>query len=319
MTEADIVKALVEEKKVSASTAGAYIKSLRQALNVKQIKNLIPLKDVEKVMGNISKYANSTKKAILGAICSVLKIYNTPVLRKAHTKYYDEMMKLSKEAKEKEGTNEMTDKQKEAWESWDSILAKQTELGKSIEGYDKKKTLDVSEYNKLLDYIVLSLYVDIPARRNKDFLLMKVVKSVSDKESKDFNYLDLSKKEFVFLNYKTNKTYSKQIQAISEILFNKISLYLKHHPTYKDASKRKEPIHFLQYADGRDVIAINGITRILNSIFKKKISSSMLRHIFISHTFGDVMDKMKETATEMGHSIGEQRAYYVKNDVISHE
>jgi hypothetical protein len=287
-------------------------------MGVKQIKNLIPLKDIDKVMGNISKYANTTRKAILGAVCSVLKMYNQAPFKKCYSKYYDTMMTLSKESREDEGKNEMTEKQKESWESWEFIQNKQTELAKDIEGFDKKKTLDSSDYNKLLNYIVLSLYVDIPARRNKDFLLMKVVKSVSDKDSKDFNYLDLSKKEFVFNNYKTNKTYSQQKEAIPETLFNKISLYLKHHPIYKDVSKRNEPIHFLVYFDGRSVIAVNGITRILNAIFKKRISTSMLRHIFISHKFGDVLKVQKDLAEKMGHSLTEQR-FYVKNDVISHE
>jgi hypothetical protein len=47
------------------------------------------------------------------------------------------------------------------------------------------------------------------------------------------------------------------------------------------------------------------ITRELNSIFGKKISTSMLRHIYLSNLYKDVpkLNQMRETAEKMGHDF----------------
>ena len=51
----------------------------------------------------------------------------------------------------------------------------------------------------------------------------------------------------------------------------------------------------------------NGITRILNKIFGKKVGSSMLRHIYLSSKYN--ITEMKEDADAMGHSTKEQKDY----------
>jgi len=57
----------------------------------------------------------------------------------------------------------------------------------------------------------------------------------------------------------------------------------------------------------------NGITRILNKIFDKKIGSSMLRHIFLSDNLGEVVKNQEQLANDMAHSVRMQRAY-IKTD-----
>jgi hypothetical protein len=50
----------------------------------------------------------------------------------------------------------------------------------------------------------------------------------------------------------------------------------------------------------------------LNTIFDKKISASMLRHIYISdEVLKDVpkIEELQKIAAEMGHSVGEQMLY----------
>ena len=47
------------------------------------------------------------------------------------------------------------------------------------------------------------------------------------------------------------------------------------------------------------------ITRILNKIFGKKISTSMLRHIYLTDTYKNIheINKMENLAKDMGHSV----------------
>jgi site-specific recombinase XerD len=56
-----------------------------------------------------------------------------------------------------------------------------------------------------------------------------------------------------------------------------------------------------------------GISKILNSIFKKNISVNMLRHAYITDTLGPKIADLEEKAAEMGQSTGQQKLY-VKKD-----
>ena len=63
----------------------------------------------------------------------------------------------------------------------------------------------------------------------------------------------------------------------------------------------------------------NGLTKFLYQVFAptgKKISSSMIRHIYLTDKYGDESSyKEKEKdAEKMGHSVGEQQRVYVKKD-----
>ena len=54
----------------------------------------------------------------------------------------------------------------------------------------------------------------------------------------------------------------------------------------------------------------SAITKILNSIFKpKKISSSNLRHIYLTSKYGNILDDMKKDASMMSHSLNQQKEY----------
>ena len=59
----------------------------------------------------------------------------------------------------------------------------------------------------------------------------------------------------------------------------------------------------------------NQLTKALNVIFEdtgKKISSSMLRKIWLSDTYGETLTKMEESANAMGHSTGTAALHYIK-------
>jgi predicted Zn-dependent protease len=56
------------------------------------------------------------------------------------------------------------------------------------------------------------------------------------------------------------------------------------------------------------------ITQMLNVLYGKAISTSMLRHIYLSHLYKDVpkLEQIAKTAHEMGHSV-EMALEYVKH------
>lgn len=307
---ADLTNLLTETKGVAASTAAVYIKMLITLNDKKVFKNLAFLKNKQYIVNKINTYAESTQKTFYAAIVSCLSFNrDKSAYKSTYNFFYEKMMGKAKEMKES-ATGDRTEKQKTNWIEWKDVTEKKEELLKEISTFVNNKTLTSSQYEKLLQLLVLSLYVCIQPRRNQDYLDMFVVKSHDDKMPTISNYLDLDKNKFIFNKYKTAKKYGVQIVSIPDDLRKVIDLYLKHNALFKGV-KGKIPVPFLVNFKGETIVAVNAITRILNKIFNKKLGSSMLRHIFLSDKYGDIKEDMAEDAKAMGHSVDEQQNTYV--------
>lgn len=307
---AELSKLLTEKKGVAASTASVYIKMLMTLNDKKPFKNLAFLKNKDAIVNKISTYAETTQKTFYAAITSCLSFYNDkPTYKSTYKFYFEKMMGKAKEMKEA-ANGDKTEKQKANWVEWKDIVEKKDQLMKEVLAFSNNKTLSSSEYDKLLQLLVLSLYVCMPPRRNQDYLNMYIVKKHDEKMPQDSNYLDLDSKKFIFNKYKTAKKYGEQTSNIPDDMMSAINIYLKYNPLYKGV-KGKLPVPFLVSSKGETLGAVNAITRILNRIFEKNLGSSMLRHIFLSDKYADVKEDMAQDAEAMGHSVDEQQNTYV--------
>jgi hypothetical protein len=142
---------------------------------------------------------------------------------------------------------------------------------------------------------------------------MNIVKN-KEPEDKTINYLIYDDKKFIFNKFKTAKKEGSSEIEIGDDLMNSINLYLKYNPLLKGKKITKNTnLPFLVKFDGKPLNkSVNTITYILNRIFKKKISSSMLRHIYLSNKYGDKLEEMKEDSKKMSHNIETQKEY-IKN------
>ena len=310
-----LARNLIAERSIAESTANAYLKVLYAMNDKKPFKNLTFLKSTDTMTERLGRYAESTQRAILGAIVSVLtSLKDKATFKKPYAYYHEQMMSRSKIAREEESKNTKSETQKANWIKWNDVEVKRNELLNAVTALDKKKSLSAAEYDTLLMLTVLSLYTEIQPRRNADFLEMYIVKKWNEGMEKDKNYLDLATKRFIFNKYKTAKKYGVQIEDIPERLWDRLTLFLRFHPLWKGHAKRAlAPIKFLATADGSPMTAGNAITRVLNRIFGKKIGSSMLRHIFLSSKYGNTLEEMKRDGDAMAHSLSMQAAY-IKHD-----
>lgn len=122
----------------------------------------------------------------------------------------------------------------------------------------------------------------------------------------------LKDKKFIFNVYKTSTVYDSQEFDIDKELMDTINYYINNY--YKKIVKRD--IHngdqLLILENGKPINNSNGITRLLNKAFSisgKSIGSTVLRHIFLSNTFNNDLQKRKEIANKMAHSVGMGMAY----------
>jgi hypothetical protein len=215
--------------------------------------------------------------------------------------------------------NDLTETQEKNWMSWKQVEDKYKELEKVVDDFYKQKTINENQYNTLLGYVILSLYIHQAPRRNKDYQIMKLVTNYKAEMPKEFNYLDLTKKEFIFNSYKTSSKYGTQVIKISDDLWNALVKYFKHHKLVSfrtngnvGLKENDDGDWFLIYKNDKPLDKVNSITRILNKIFDKAIGSSMLRHIFLTDKYGDTLQKAEKDAKEMAHSSSMQKDYIKK-------
>lgn len=306
----NLIKQLIDEKKVTESTANAYVKSLYMLNGKAPFKTLTFLKNYENIDKTIAPYAENTQKALYTTITSILSLYkDKPSYKKVYAYYYQKMMDKAKDMKEAGAdTSDKTEKEKENWIDWKEVQEKHKELSDEVDKFISAKAITPEQFNVLLHWVVLSLYTEVQPRRNQDYLDMYVVKKWNEATHlADKNYIDLATHQFIFNKYKTFKTYGQQKLPIPEPLMRVIQLYLKHHPLVKGNKSKTTEFKFLVFPDGSPLTAGNAITRILNKIFHKKIGSSLLRHIFLSSKYD--IKEMESDASAMGHSVEEQKKY----------
>lgn len=293
--EQEIITKL-KEKKLSDNSIKLYMTILKNINDKREIKNFKFLEKPKKILEKIKDYKLTTQRNILIAIVSVLKNLGNDLYKS----YYDLMIEYNKKIEDGNKNNEKTETQKNNWMEFKDVENKFNELKSKLKG---SSNISEDMYNNYLNAVVLGLYVLIPPRRSKDYTLMKVSKDSKGLDDK-YNWLDLKKKQFIFNNYKTEKTYGQQIVDVPTELFELIKKYLKY--------KKDGEGFLLVKFNGERLKQDNSITRLLNKIFGKRISSSMLRHIYLSSKYGKVLEEQKADAEKMGQSIEMQKDYIKK-------
>ena len=311
--ESEIIDAL-KKKNLSDSSISLYIKNIKRLSGLKEIKNLNFLNDKESILNKLNSYKDTTKRNYFIAIVSILASLKT--INKKYNKLYkiytEEMMKVDGLVKEEIKNGEKTITQKDNWIEWKDVIDKFNELKNEVSEFTNKKVISEGQYNKLLDYLILSLYVLLPPRRN-EYKDMYIVKNYSESLPKTDNYYLTDSNEFIFNNYKTSKKYGvQQIKAPTE-LKDVINIFMKFHPLIKGKKIAKTSnIPLLVDFDGYHLNKINSITKILNRVFGKNIGASMLRHSYLSSKYGDIKEEQKEDAELMGHTVKQQEEYIKK-------
>jgi integrase len=300
-----------DSKDISSSSKNLYLKNLVRLNDNQEIKNLKFLVKPEVILSKLEKYKPNTQRTYLISIVSFLK--EDPKNKKLYDRYYKILLQLSNNIKP---NNSKTETQKDNFISQDEVLEIYNNLTHEVEPLLNKKTLDNLEYGKILSWVVLSLYTLQQPRRNADYQKCKIIKNYNADLDKEFNYLDISNYIFYFNNYKTSKTYKTQTIPVNDDLKKVLEIYLSQvHPQKKLLkSKKNEDIFLLVNYDGENFKQTNSITRILNSIFKKKIGVSMLRSIYLTKKYAPQIEELSKDAEAMGTSSNMIENHYVKLD-----
>ncbi len=311
---------IIKKNKPNASetSINTYIANLKILHNLivgnKEIKNLDFLKDYDKVLEVLNKKANTTLKNYLVAV--VVAIQKDKKFESVIEKYNSKIKELQGEVMDNYEDQKKSQSQNSNWVEYPEILKLLKQLKKDTKPYLEADPNKLTNKQKILiqQYLLLYLYsgVAFPVLRN-DFADMKVL-SKDIKTDPDKNYLILNKNTSLFkLNeYKTKKYNGEQIIKFSDKVLKKL---------IQDWLDITNSEYLLINVKDKSPMSANGITKNLNSLFEtyknKKVSSSLLRSIYISHKYNNTnmtLKEKKKLGEEMLHSKKTAETVYMKVD-----
>jgi hypothetical protein len=300
MTEAFTKKIEKQLEGLSPKTISMYLAKLRILNGNQPLKNLTFLKNVKVISEKLGSIQNdNTRKSYTASIVAVLNRQEDKASKTANEKYKSMFLKERSIFTDKQALGEKSETQKENWMSQDEIAAIHKELDDKVNAIENKSKLTEKEHKLVEDWLLLSLYVLQPPRRNMDYYMMKF--GLGD--NKNFNYVCLDKGVYHFNNFKTSKYGVEEI----EIPDNMKSIFKQ----YLELTGLKAGDFVLFQKDTRRTSS-NIITKALNRILGKKVGSSMMRHIYLSNKYGDVKEEQTNDAEFMSHSKTMQGNYVLK-------
>ena len=227
-----------------------------------------------------------TKKTTLSALF---------VLTKKQS-YKDVMMVVMKSLNDTNKEQKMNEKQKENWMSVKEIQDIYDPLLVKIKSMLSGKA--ILNEPMMMEFLLMSflggVVKGLAPRRSQDYSELKI----KNYDTKTENYYKKSK--FYFNIYKTAKNYGLQVIDVPKELDVILKKWIKINKN-----------DYMLYSTNDNKLTSSQITRVLNKTFGKNISSSMLRHIYLTNIYKDLpaLSEMEDLSSQMRHSLLQQLEY----------
>ena len=212
------------------------------------------------------------------------------------------MMKDGAEYSRELRLQEKTPKQEDGWIEWNDIISNYKNLEKEVSYFKTQTSLTKQQFKRVQMFVLLSCLLLIPPRRSTDYVMFKIRNEDINKD----NFMETKgrKSYFVFNTYKTAKKYGKETIEIPTALKNIIN-------RWKLINKND---YLLVNSNMDKKINATQLNSMLYDYFNKPLSTSLIRHIFLSEKYKNVpaLQEMQKTADEMGHSLTQALEYVKK-------
>jgi Sec-independent protein translocase protein TatA len=213
-----------------------------------------------------------------------------------------QMMKDGAEYSRELRLQEKTPKQEDGWMDWNDIITNYKNLEKEVSYFKTQTSLTKQQFKRVQMFVLLSCLLLIPPRRSTDYVMFKIRNEDINKD----NFMETKgrKSFFVFNTYKTAKKYGKETIEIPTALKNIIN-------RWKLINKND---YLLVNSNMDKKINATQLNSMLYDYFNKPLSTSLIRHIFLSEKYKNVpaLQEMQKTADEMGHSLTQALEYVKK-------
>ena len=300
---------------LSDGSVKTYISTLRTIIKESEF-DINSTRDIyenyKKILDELSNRTASNRKSKLACLVSIIddkdEKDNEP-LQEALKGFRKQMLLDTREVDARYNKQDLTENQKKNLIPQEQVIEIYQKLRAQATPLFKFDILNKQQFNLMQSFVLLSLYVLIPPRRSTDYTEFKI-RNFSTESSSGDNYMyqfNRNKKKpasFVFNTYKNANRLGRQIIDIPKSLEKII----------KDWSAFNKSDYLLVNNLGKQV-SPSKITLWLNQIFNKQISSSMLRHIFLSDKFKGVdLEELQKTAADMGQGDIKTTLRYVQKE-----
>ena len=312
-----------EKRKCKRSSCRVYSSNLRRINNEFSKKpftmNLNWLgTDAKTILDKIKKLANVNQQR--NFVSSALVGFDLLNDQKNKDIYNEYLKKLNKKKAEMQRSGEMTTKQKANFLSLSQIKKLKRLLGREVNlaRLYTRENVSKKDFQKIQRYLLLALYLELPPTRNDyadvTIITEKRFKGLDKKNSQNYLVTARGGYKLYWRNYKTSRTYGEIVVFIPKYSKSLQRLLVKHVKYLRKHFPENDAL-LLNQKFGR--LSRNALTKYLQRMFKqyfkKNISTTMLRQIFLTSKYDKkALQEQQDTSRLMGHSITTQIADYIK-------
>ncbi len=300
-------------KDITINNYSKYLNKLATLITDKKFVTIKPFLKPKVLISKIQDRPLSTQKAYIASVLVLLN--NNDKYEKELTEYRKYLEAINSKYEAERMEKKKTETEDKNWATMKQINEVREKLKKKVELQKlfSKSTLTAGQFNLLRSYIIASLYTLLPPRRNiynsVKLISKKAYNKLRDAELKK-NYLVYNGRQmFLHLGEQKSKNFNEQTLQVPKKLKTILKKYLDH-----KAISNNDLDLLLTTAKGKKLTTQN-MTNILNKVFNiegKKISSTMLRKIYVSEVIAPHIEKVQEAAEAMGHSTTIQNKNYNK-------
>ncbi len=296
---------------LSPMSIKTYTNCILKILEFMKSDNLNDLINYDKVLKVIfENWENpSTIKTKLSSVIVILKCgdIKDKNLNNALSKYSEIIEEQSNKINKKLSTSEKTNDEKKNW----SNMKDKEELKNILQSKISKKINTPSQLKNFRNYIIYLFYTDGIASRSELADSKILLKKPNQKLSDEYNYIliDVKNKslEYIMNQYKTSKSYGQKIIKLNDSLFVPFYTYYKVLKNFNDND------WFLLNDTATGKLTRNRLGVIFSKLgdnIGKHLNITLNRHEKTSSVID--IDKVKKTASDMGHSPNEALNVYAK-------
>ena len=153
-------EAMIEKKKITESSALAYIANLVR-LNDGPFSNIVFLKkNKDAILEHIAQFQPSTEANYLSSIVAALFVHKDSHIYISLYNFYKNLLNEKLDTADKEDEekgDKMNDREKENWVSLAEIKEKWEELKEKVDKFKNNKGITKTQYETLLDFVIISV------------------------------------------------------------------------------------------------------------------------------------------------------------------
>ena len=300
---------------LKTNTVKQYVINLNKLKKIYDTEDYDFLKKPEDVMEKISNLHYLSQRNILNAVIVLLSALNHDGKRDELLEEYGKLRdELNDKYSDEQKSGIISDKQSKNFTTTEEVFKMINKMAEDLKPIKKKSKDDITkkEMSLLQAYVLFNIYVRMPFRNDvagMTAINQAAYKKLSEEDKKSDNFLVVPSKGniyFVLNKYKTSKKYEELDLPIEDANLRKILRYYL----------KMNGMGILFKTSTGKALTRTELSKVLlkfsEKYMGKKISTTLLRKIYLSGKYSNIKDEMQADAKMMGNSVAVQQSVYVK-------